>query len=159
MKDAALRLRLLNEVRKAGRAVKKDFEKTTKTWRHKPKFEVLVSLTGPGPVLLVGTDDKIYRYVDEGTRPHLIWAGIYTGKSRKRLLVFNSGFEPKTQPRVIGSSAGAVFGAKVMRPYVQHPGTEAREFDKTIQRMWESKFKRRMEAAMRQAAKDSGHAL
>jgi len=157
LKDETMRLELLNAMRKAGTEIRKDFAKTTATWQHKPKFEIVVSLTGPGPVVLVGTDDKIYRFVDEGTRPHLIQAGIYTGKSTKKVLAFPGVSRPKTTPRVIGSGTGFKGGDRIMRPYVHHPGTEAREFDVTIRKMWESKFKQRMEEAMRKAAAKSGH--
>ena len=157
LRDDALRLALLNEMRKVATEIKKDFAKTTATWAHRVQFTVLVSLTGPGPVVLVGTDDRVYRYVDEGTRPHLIFAGIYTGKSKKKALAFRGAFRAKTTPRVIGSGAGFKGGALVLRPYVQHPGTEARQFDVTIQGSWEPRFKRRMEAAMVQAAAKSGH--
>jgi len=159
LKVDAMRLKLLNAMRSCGTEIKQDFEKTTATWEHKPEFEVLVSLTGPGPVVLVGTDDKVYRYVSEGTRPHLIFAGYYTGKTNKRALVFKSGYRAKTTPRVLGSSEGGAFGTTVVRPYVEHPGTEAREFDSLVQELWETKFKRRMEQAMKEVAQASGHRM
>lgn len=157
MRDDRLRLALLNATRRAGTAIRRDFAKTTATWEHKPTFEEIISLTGPGPVIVVGTDDKIYRYVNDGTRPHPIFAGIYTGKSNKKALRFAPGSQPKTQPRVIGSTPGAPGSGVVMTPYVQHPGTKAREFDEEIARIWKIKFKRWMEDAMREAAKESGH--
>ena len=159
LKVDALRLELLNEMRKVATDVKKDYEKTTKTWKHKPKFEVNVSLKPPGPTLIVETDDEIYGYVDKGTKPHLIFAGIYTGKSNKKALAFPSKFSAKTRPGVIGSSAGSSGGPTVIRPYVQHPGTKARGFEEAIEKIWKTKYKRRMERAMAKAAKASGHAL
>ena len=133
LKDDAMRLELLNAMRAAGTQIKKDFESTTKTWKHKPKFEVLISLTGPGPVVVVGTDDEIYGYVSGGTKPHAIFAGIYTGRSNKRALAFPASSTPKTRPGVIGSSGASRSGQTVVRPYVMHPGTEPRNFEKTIQ--------------------------
>jgi hypothetical protein len=159
LRDNKMRLTLLNAVRKAARDIQKDFEKTTETWEHKVKFESLVSLTGPGPVVLVGTDDEIYTYVDKGTRPHEIWAGAYTGKSDKTSLAFRTGHTPKTQPRVIGSGPGGTSGDLVYPIMVNHPGTEAREFDVTIAAKWDGAFKRRMEDAMVDAGKESGHAI
>ena len=73
LKLDAMRLALLNELRAVGRDIKKDFEATTATWEHEVKFETLISLTQPGPTVLVATDDEIYRYVSEGTRPHPIF--------------------------------------------------------------------------------------
>jgi hypothetical protein len=159
LNDTAMRLELLNQMRKTGNAIKKDFEKTTATWEHKPKFEVVISLTGPGPVVLVATDDQIYRFVDEGTKPHLIFAGFYTGKSKKKALAFPGTFSAKTVPGVIGSGPGSRGGDMVHTPYVQHPGTKARNFDEAIARDWQAKFKRDMEGAMRRAAAKSGHGI
>ena len=159
LKVDAMRLELLNEMRKVATQVKKDYEKTTKTWKHKPKFDVNISLKPPGPVLIVETDDEIYRYVDKGTKPHLIFAGIYTGKSDKKVLAFGSKFGAKTKPGVIGSSAGSSGGKTVLRPYVQHPGTKPRKFEEAITKIWTPKYKRQMEKAMGKAAKASGHAL
>lgn len=159
LRDDAMRLTLLNAMRKAARAIRKDFEKTTETWAHKPKFEELISLTGPGPVVLVGTDDEIYGYVDKGTRPHEIWAGSYTGKSDKETLAFRTGHKAKTQPRVIDSGPGGSSGDLVFPIMVHHPGTEAREFDVTIAKQWDGAFKRRMESAMVEAREKSGHAI
>lgn len=159
LKAGAFRLQLLNEMRRMGTEVKRDFEKTTATWKHKPAFEQTISLTGPGPVMLVGTDDEIYRYVSKGTRPHPIFAGIYTGRSSKTVLAFSSRSTPKTSPGVIGSSAGSRGAVDVFVPYVEHPGTKPRRFEETIEEKWTPKFKRRMERALRDGARKSGHAL
>jgi hypothetical protein len=159
LKVDAMRLELLNEMRKAGTAIRKDFEKTTKTWEHKPKFTQEISLTGPGPTILVGTDDEIYGYVSRGTKPHPIFAGYYTGKSDKKVLAFGSKFKAKTRPGVIGSSSGGSSGKMVFTPFVQHPGTKPRKFEEAIEKKWRKQFKRRMEQAMARAAKASGHGL
>jgi len=157
LREKEMRLTLLNAMRKAGTQVRKEFERTTKTWEHKPKFVEIISLTGPGPTILVGTDDKVYQWVDKGTKPHEIWAGAYTGKSKAKALRFQGTYTAKTVPSVIDARNGGKSGDVVMRPYVQHPGTEARKFDEQIQKEWEPKFKRLMEDAMREAAKESGH--
>lgn len=158
LKEDALRLELLNAIRDVGRKVKKDFEATVKTWEHKPEFEMLISLIG-GPTVLVATDDEIYRYVDEGTKPHPIFAGVYTGKSDKKVLAFPSIFKPKTTPNVIGSGPGFKGGDTVLRPYVNHPGTKPRNFSKIIKKKWDKPYKRRMEQAMKDVARKSGHGL
>ena len=159
LKDDAMRLRLLNAMRKAATPIKADFEATTKTWKHTVIFEVLISLTGPGPVVLVATDDEIYGYVNNGTEPHEIWAGAYTGKSDKTMLFFSSQFVPKTQPGIIGSNPGFVGERDTLVPMVNHPGQEEpRNFDKTIQKKREPWFKRQMEGAMGEARQASGHA-
>lgn len=129
-----------------------DFELTTATWNHQPKFEKLVQV-GPDEIaVLVGTDDEIYGYVDKGTKPHII-----APKKPGGVLAFPSGYTAKTRPNVASSSNGGSGGDTVFAAYVLHPGTEARNFDKVIQKDWEKKFKRRMEQAMSEAASASGH--
>ena len=145
----------------AAKEIRADFEATTKTWRHEVKFVQEVDVRASPVQVLVGTDDPIYRYVDEGTRPHPIFAGIYTGKSKARALSFQWGgpgsYRAKTQPRIIGSRQGGPSGPFVAVPYVMHPGTDPREFDKTIQAKWEPRFRRLMEGALSAGAKGSGH--
>jgi len=163
LKEDAMRLKLLNAMRSAGRGIRGDFQKTTVHWKHKVNFELTISLTGPGPFVLVETDDEIYNWVVRGTgkrgggSEYEIWAGAYTGRSDKTMLFFSSQFVPKTQPGIIGSNPGFVGKRDTLVPMVVHPGIEPRNFDKIIQKDWEPKFKRQMEAAMREAAQASGH--
>lgn len=136
----------------------KDFESTVETWEHKPKFRRDTSYADPeGPFVMVSTDDKVYAYVNNGTKPHEIWAGAYTGKSDKRVLAFPSAFQAKTEPRVIGSGPGMKGDVDTFRAHVHHPGTEAREFTRLIEEKWSPWFKKQMEQAMREGAKASGH--
>lgn len=140
------------EIQKALKAeaekLKREFRKTTKTWRRKPKFTQLapvrgVEHTGEAAVL-VGTDDPIYRYLDQGTR--IRWA------------VMSRDWQSKTSPRMIGSRPGrgrvVIAGKRAMlkRGIRPRPGIKAREFAKTIQKLRERPFKRRMEQAMKRAA-------
>ena len=161
LKDDKLRLALLNGMRDTQRGMFKDFEATTKTWKHKVKFQGAKSIAmAKSPTVHVITNDEIYRYVNDGTEPHPIFAGIYTGRSNKKALWFGKGkYRPKTRVRVIGSTPGGPTGPKIARPYVQHPGTKARKFDETIQKKWTPRFKRLMEQAMSRAAKASGHGI
>lgn len=139
--------------RVAAEEIAKDFEATTRTWSKKPSFQRLVSV-GPASIdVLVGTDDPIYGYVDEGTRPHVI-----VPVHAKRL-IFQAGYKAKTTPGVIGSQGGGPFGKQVAALIVRHPGTEARNFSKTIQKKWQPKFKKLMEAALRQAVAASGQEM
>jgi len=158
LKVDIFRLYFLNALRQAGRDIMKDFEKTTATWKNKPTFEIQISLSG-GLQVEVYTEDEIYRYVDKGTEPHDIWPGFYTGKSNKKVLAFSSTFSPKTIPGVIGSGPGSRGKVDTFRPYVEHPGTKARNFSEEIQKKWQTIFKTRMEQALRQARQASGHAI
>jgi len=155
-KQEAFKAALRTAARQAAKDIAKDFEKTTATWKHKPKFEQVVSVD-PNVEALVGTDDKIYGYVNDGTPPHPIFP------KRAKALSFRwagkGSYRAKTKPRIIGSTPGGSTGPRVAFPYVQHPGTKARKFDETIEKKWRAPFKRRMEQAMRRAAKASGHGI
>lgn len=156
LNEDAFRLELLNAMRAVAVEVKKDFEATTETWQeeNKPKFDSLISLTGGGPSLVVdvASNGEIYRYVNDGTKPHLI------PKGGPGTLAFSEGYTAKTAPGVIGSRSGGSSGARIIRKtQIKHPGTEARNFDKAIAKKWEKPFKRAMEAALKKAVKASGH--
>lgn len=160
LKEDAMRLALLNGMHKTRTEMLKDFEATTETWEHKVKFESAISEALGGPSVNVVTNDEIYNYVNNGTKPHPIFAGIFTGLSGKRALSFRNGkYKAKTKVRVIGSTPGGPTGTKIARPYVQHPGSEGRHFDEEIQKKFEPRFKRLMEEAMKDAAHASGHAI
>lgn len=155
-KDEAFYNAILKAAQEAANAMQADFEKTTETWEHEVKFEQVISVD-PDVEVLVGTDDEIYGYVNDGTKPHPIFA------KRAKALRFQWGgkgsYRPKTTPKIIGSKPGGPTGPIVHRPYVQHPGTKARKFDITIERKWRAPFKRRMEKAMSDAGKASGHGI
>lgn len=155
-KDKAFKSAMRVAARAAGKEMEKDFKKTVATWKKKPKFEKIVAVD-PNVEVLVGTDNEIYGYVNDGTRPHPIFA------KRAKALSFRWGgkgsYRPKTKPRFIGSVPGGPTGPRVAFPYVQHPGTKARKFDETIQKKWTRAFKTRMEKAMSSAAKTSGHGI
>jgi hypothetical protein len=153
LKDGDLRLMFLNRMRSVGRDVTRDFQATCKTWTHSVKFETLVSLTGPGPVLLVDTNDAIYAYVSRGTRAHVI---LPRGA---KMLRFQSGYKAKTAPNVLSSGAGGKFGPVVYSAGVFHPGTQARNFDVLIEKKWERKFRDEMEDCLRQWARQSGNPI
>lgn len=153
LKDKDMRLELLNGLRSIARKVTKDYEATTATWTNKPKFETVVSLRGGEAAMLVDTNDKIYGYVDQGTRPHII------RPVKAKRLAFAAGGSPKTQPGVIGSGAGSKGGTPVFAMAVNHPGTKAREFSKIIAAKWKKQFSAEMIDSMRRARAKSGHAI
>lgn len=125
----AVRLELLNELRRQGRAIREQYERTTRTWRNKPKFEMLISLAKGEASVIVGTDDRIYKFIDEGTRV--------------RRAIMSRDWVSKTTPRVISSVPGrghVVFISKS----VNRPGIEAREFSKIIEKRTKKTFHRAM---------------
>ncbi len=142
------RLEYLNELRKEGRKIKREYEKTTKTWRRKPVFETLIGLTRKGggeASVLVGTDHPIYGYVDEGTDPHPIDA------RGAPYLVFRRKFTPKTSRGQIGSRRGSRSGGWVSKKHVNHPGIKARNFTLTIAARRKGPFVRNMRKANERA--------
>ena len=164
LKVDAMRLALLNGMRKFGTQVKKEYEKTVSTWETKPKFDTLISLEGEGPTLIAGVSGggkgaDHWRYVNEGT------GGQGTGLNKYpipkvaggKTLQFQSGYNAKTSPGLINSRGGGPYGDVIYAKQVMHPGIRAREFDKAISEEMEPRFKRAMEAVMKDAANDSGH--
>jgi hypothetical protein len=99
----------------------KDFEGAVRTWRHKPSFRI----TRDEDSTSVGTDDKIFGYVDGGTRPHLI-------RPKKKRLRFQTGFSAKSSPGSLSSGRGGRSGPFVFARVVRHPGTKARNFSKLV---------------------------
>lgn len=154
LNDKAMRLELLNAMRKFGRNyMLPEFKKTTATWDTPVEFEMLISTTAGSFEVLVGTDNDIYRYVNDGTRPHKI------RPKNARVLAFPSMYKAKTAPKVIGSVPGGSSGPTVFANEVDHPGTEPRHFDKEIQKKSMPPYRRAMEAGMKRARQVSGNAI
>lgn len=116
-----------------------DFKTTTQTWKHKVAFQID---KGRPDRRVVGTDDEIYGYVTEGTRPHIIVA------HGKALAFFGGKFRPKTRVRTIGSNKGSKGGAVIFRKMVHHPGTDAREFEEAIAEKWQKELPVTMQRAI-----------
>lgn len=112
---------------KTKRPVLKEFEKVVQNWEHKPRFvarqEGFTITVRP-----VGRDAKIYRFVNDGTRPHKI------RPRRAPFLAFQAGqYIPKTKPIGQFGGPGVVRNPQWVRTQeVDHPGTEPRHFDSRI---------------------------
>lgn len=114
-------------MREAAEAVKQDFELTTQGWKHKVVFEITeVDDTD----LAVGTDDEVWGWVDEGTKPHDIVA------RRAAHLRIPTGGAAKTVPGRLTSGGGSRGSVIIFRKRVRHPGTKARRFTQEIQKRW-----------------------
>lgn len=111
-------------VRNEGKLIQRDFDATVRTWKHKPKF--VVNLTERS--VSVGTDDKVYSYVDEGTPPHII-----RPKRARSLRFYAGGFRAKTTPNNLYAQKGQTANQNLTYSQgVRHPGTEARHFTTLI---------------------------
>jgi hypothetical protein len=158
LKEDVYRLDFLSAMHKAGREIQKDFEATQSSWKpeDKAKFDNLISLRG-GPTVVVAPSDNadVWTMVNDGTPPH----PIPLEPKQDGFLIFQTGYNAKTKPGVIGSVQGGKFGPKIRKKQVNHPGTEPRNFDKVIQQKWTPLFKRMMEEAMRSATRKCGHGV
>jgi len=146
LKVSQIRLNILNELRKEGTVIKREFEKTVATWDGaKPTFKVAIGLTGQDAIVLVGPAGSTegaqkWVWLNDGTRPHPIAAKNVPN------LVFRhgSGFKAKTKVKVFGSGPGANTGALVKKKRVQHPGIEARDWTGEIARLRRKAFNKRI---------------
>jgi len=154
---------LVNAMILFGKDLLKEFKKTTKTWKRKPKFETLrdTGIAAGKMEIAVLTDDEIYGYLNDGTGK---WGPshkeypipkVFTPKSKR--LKFQKSYSAKTSPGVIGSKSGGPSGPFVVRGQIMHPGIEPRKFDNVIHDYMQPRYKRKMEAAMKKAAAASGH--
>ena len=115
-------------LRDVGRSAERDYGKATRTWRHKPDVQVEVNTRGNRAEVMVGTDDKVFGWVDRGTKPHYIFP------RKAKALRFWSKSRPKTQPGQLSSGSGGKGGKLLYRAWVRHPGTKPRRFTEQIQR-------------------------
>jgi hypothetical protein len=122
-----------NAGRGAAAGMQVDFDVTTRTWKHRPKFIVRRPRPGEWEIYTI---DKIYGIVSSGSPPHKIAA-----KSGGRLAFNKTGFRPKSRPRYIGSNKGRQADKDFRRPAaVNHPGHTAREFPEAIVKKWEKQL-------------------
>lgn len=106
------------------RQVYDDFRMTTRTWNTKPRFDKKKMGTSERRV---STENLIYFFVEEGTKPH------YITPVRANFLRFRSSYRPKTGVSGgIEARKGGPYGKYVYRKKVRHPGTQARNFRERI---------------------------
>jgi len=128
-------------MKEATKEALKDFEKTTRGWEHNVSFSVTEQGNGE---YLIGTNDEIWKYVDEGTRPHTI-------RPRGRFLKFAPGSKAKTKPGGLISGSGVPGSGVVFARVVRHPGTKARLFSQQIARRWSRGVSPFIRAALQEA--------
>jgi len=129
----------------------KSHEKVVADWEHKPEFRARsrVSINEIAiDIYPSGEYKNIWRYVDEGTKPHTI------KPKNSKILKFRPNYSPKTSPNPARyGGAGGSFGDWVFTKSVNHPGTEAREFTKVIIADTKSDIKRVIENALRRGSR------
>lgn len=127
--------------------IKHDFERTTNGWRTEVKFTVQKAKASANGIQgTAGTDNKVYGYVNNGTKAHLI------RPKRARVLRFQTGYRPKTRFRtLISFSGGGAYGPFAYAQVVHHPGTKPREFDYTIADMRQPDYAKACQDAITKA--------
>lgn len=130
--------------------IRGDLAKVTATWEHKPIFFEQKQHASGGTLfpseIRITTNDAIYRFVDEGTKPHMIRPRTPGG-----VLAFQRGYVRKTYPGYITSVQGGKFGPLRYARAVRHPGTKPRKFTETIMRKWQEKATTLMERRVKMA--------
>lgn len=114
--------------------------KPTGSWRHKPKMRVAKGRYWRA----AGTDDRIYRFVSDGTRAHAIRA------RNAKVLAFGPS-RPKTRPGSLNARGGSRKAASVFVKQVNHPGTKARKFDEAAAKKLQRGLKKQMQDAIAKA--------
>lgn len=142
------KVKIRGSMRQQAEAMKADFEKTVSTWSHRPLFTI--TEMDNGTRFSVGTTDEIYKFVSGGTRPHIIRA------RNAPVLAFKANYQAKTRPKVIGSGSGGSSGPGVYAVEVHHPGTEAREFERTIQFESQRTIANNVQRAITQGVHEAG---
>jgi len=141
---------------RVGPSLRKSFVIITKNWKHKPVWRLTKKFKPDSVgvnVAPTGKNKKIWIFVDKGTKSHPIEAK--KGKS----LAFNWGgkgsYKSKTlsnPARTVSGGGKVVDGSMVFPKKVNHPGSKARNFTKTIAKDIEPSFKREIENAFRRTA-------
>jgi len=149
-----------------------EFRKTTKGWKTRVDWFASMKEQGSATIVDITTDSDIYRYVDEGTKPHDI------APKKAKSLAFPSIFVPKTRPGSLEVGPGRdvswevkisrfrerrtgrfAAGKMIFRAHVHHPGTKARDFTGQIRKKMEPVLVKDMQKAMDEGARRSGHGM
>ncbi len=133
--DKAFRadLRRINQAE--ARAMKRSFQRTTRTWEHEVTFRQMTEIE-PEPTVLVYTTDEIYGYVSGGTRV--------------RRALMSRDFSPKTRPGVLDSRPGRG-GVVFISRKLNRPGIQARRFPELVEEKHLKGYRRDVERAITRA--------
>jgi len=127
----------------------KHFESIVERWKHKPEFRA--RLQTKGEIILyvapTGKNAEIWHYVSRGTRPHVI-----RPRNKKALSFMWAGpgsYMPKTLPAKSVSLPGVrKKGTRVAFAKVNHPGTDAREFEERFMANYKYTFSQTIRATI-----------
>lgn len=123
---------IVDEIIKGGyeahNGIQKDYESSTRTWDTKVVFDTSLKKSSDLLEFATETNNLIYTFVHEGTKPHII-----TPKKPGGVLAFNSKFTPKTRVGQILSRAGGSSPPVRFATRVNHPGTKGRKQSELIE--------------------------
>lgn len=149
--DKNFRRELQVVARQTGRDLLNRHREVVKGWKLRPDFSLEVTVQPTRIQILVtprGRNKKIFRYVNEGTKAHIIQ------QKNKAYLKFQTGHSPKTKPIAkynVGN--GGRTGGWVSKKQVNHPGTKRRDFTKTFVEEALPELRKQTENAFRRAAR------
>jgi len=137
-----------NNLTKKHRPVVRDWEGVKPTFGYKVTVNpTFVRVT----VFARGAGRQKYRWVDLGTKPHLIEAVF------KSWLTFQGGYSAKTAPGAkYNQGTGGRTGNWAKKKIVAHPGTEARKFSETFNEEEMPVLRRNTQNALRRAVRRKG---
>lgn len=130
---------ITNALEETSQAIKVDYNVTTATWKRRPTFTIKKVQTY---IYDIYTDNEIYGYVSEGTKPHRIVP------VNAASLAFPANYAAKTTPRVIASRPGGSSGPTVFSKGVMHPGFPGRDFPEVINDKWEREWPAQLQRAI-----------
>ena len=125
---------------KASREMEKDvkgaFEDAISTWKHQPTWRGYVRIAATNIYISVGTADEIFKYVDQGTKAHII--------------------RPVNAKVLHWVDAD---GENHFAKEVHHPGMKAQNISKTIHDIWVGMMPEYFDKYLIEAIQSSGHAI
>lgn len=130
----------------------KAHERVVSNWKNKPSFQSK-KFINPNRIAInifpTGPNADIWRFVDEGTKPHIIQA------KNAPMLKFRLGYQSKTlaKPARTVSGGGKATGPFMQKFRVNHPGNEARNFTGEIAEDIKPSYKDLIEKTFRKVAK------
>lgn len=127
----------------ASREMEKDvkgaFIDATSGWKHKPVWRGYVRLTADNIYISVGTADEIFKFVDEGTKAHII--------------------RPVKAKMLLLHWVDAASGDDVFAKEVHHPGTKAQHISADIREIWLGLMPDYFDKYLFAAIQQSGHQI
>lgn len=151
---ARMREEVNQEMRDIGEELKAWHDLVVRDWTNRPGFEIFYVI-GPYRIVVgvrpTGRNAMIWQYVNEGTDPHLIFPRAPGGK-----LKFRTAYTARTAAVAkVNPAGGRSSGPWVTKDFVNHPGSEARQFTETFEDNLRKDFRRRAENAIRRGIRRS----